>query len=403
MAKFSVILVSILFLGKLRRHKLFKINILYILLATVGLLCVINGIRFHVVGYVAAGLGFAIIYPLISIFLEKESRYRLYKDFATAGHYSFICLLIISFFIAPGLVNQQYASILLNANGLGQELNAMSICEMYLAYISNGKKRSFHLIFFSISLILTIFTGSRTAMIGIALAMIGSLVYFVLTKTEKKVLLKNTAIVIIATAIALPSCFFVFGKLNPILNDAFKAIVRGNSTLYKIAKIHDYIPESEYGGSLSNVLDKTFWRIDKGINDNSSIDSGRKLIWEKFISEISLTGHASATIELGEGPERRHYDAHNSIIQMAYSYGIIAGVFYTIFIISYSILIIVFLYRSIESKLKNEEILLAALCLAVFIVQSMLSANALPETTESALIFWLSTSSIVTGRYQREE
>jgi len=288
-----------------------------------------------------------------------------------------IILCVLSVSIGPSIKLDQYCSIFGNPNTLANFAIAYAVCSLYII-ISTNKRRWLYTICFGISGAFLLFSESRTGGISFIAILLITLIYSYICSTDRKKWLISVCVVFMTFIISVPSVFIILKDVNPVVHSGISRIISiGN---------HDEKNQVDFNGIIDRSLDRSM----KGITDNSNFTSGRLEIWEDYVKHVALFGHSKE--ERNVRISYREYsntNAHNSILQVAYSAGILAGIALLLLLIILLIDKLKGLRYFISNKNDDEVFLCSSMCLIVFITFGMLSYTFISGTSPVSLLFWL--------------
>ena len=280
----------------------------FILLLFIGISFIFNGIYYNVIGYIAIGLIFAVIIPLLNLAFSMSSKFSVCKALASGIIFSFLMFFLISICCGPALGMAQYTSFFSNPNTLGSYMIIVVSASIFLILdaVENNKKSKFlYYMVFAFALSIAVYTNSRTSIFYIK-----KCDYSSIKKFFKKVVLLGLLVLI-----SFSFSFFLLTTVKIELIKSFPSIQV--TTDYDKITIRDGL--ARMGTRYTKGLD--------GDNKNDEFTSGRKEIWGTFIKNISFKGHKEEGLKVVE--DTRFYqktNAHNVYLQMAYSAGLLTGI-----------------------------------------------------------------------------
>lgn len=370
-----------------------------ILLEIIGISFLFNGIYYRVLAYIAVGVIFSLVLPLLH---RGIAAYGVDTFFSAASKgilISYYIMLFASFLCGPPLLMSHYSSIYENANLFGNYLIAVTAALLYLLHCADRSRKKQILKYYvllSSVLIFCIFSYSRTTLLAIVMQFFGyAVVKLILRIRNKKMNSFGAAakkIVIILLAFLL-TAGVMYGLFVPVKKQIEQwapsiQIRNGDDDLYE-----DDLRDNAFSAG------KYFTKGLDGNKDGNAADdvftSGRKGIWMSFAKEIRLLGHASESREVIEVD--RYYkstNAHNVYLQLAYSAGIPAGVAMILLLVWVAVMLIKGLIKTARSGKLADGFLIAILSTAGFIFPSITSAGYMLFTYLPATMFWLSLSAL---------
>ncbi|GEM_PF-2696401 len=368
----------------------------FILLSIIGCSFLFNGVYYSVLAYLLIGVVFCIIIPLQNVVFFANARQEVLEKIAMGILISFIVFIIISIIIGPALGRDQYESILVNPNTLGNYMIIVTSASLFMIYSkhrSNSKHIYLYYIILSLDVIFAIYSNSRSSMIAIFIQFFAIGVILILQRLYFRnwkgvlCLLRQGVLFLILTTVLFFTMFFV-------LTDVKKAIIRSTPDL-QIAKQYEDI-------TLEDMLSRMSIRYTKGIKthtsehnvnnlNNDEFTSGRKDIWKQFINNIGFMGHKEEGRKIIEANRAyQNTNAHNVYIQVGYSAGAIAGVAMILLMLLVAKDLVVNLHKFIMRKIAGEEFIFI-LCSALgFAVVSLTSGGYMLYTYLPSTVFYFS-------------
>lgn len=348
-----------------------KYNILVLLLVCFGLLVIIVGIHYRVLGYISVGFFYLTVTPIfIYVISDAKKAEDMLLSISIGIEGAFILLFFFSVLFCP-LGGEQYQSFTGNPNSLGIDAVLGLYASLYLFLKTNGRKRLFLIFLMGFSISFIIFSRSRTALLAMLVAFFLICIYYCINRLFLKIKM-GMSIIIIACIVA--SVFISYIGITYV-NDFLG--VKNNDDLKESIEKHICIEldnSSENIGFGQAIL-LSSKRSLKGITDENSFSSGRIVIWKKFIENINFQGHKTGTLEIDN---IKGFNAHSGYIQVAYSFGIIAGILYlliTIYILFKCFKLFCF---CISNKKMSNEILYILVITGGFFIESTLAAAVSP-------------------------
>lgn len=364
-----VLNVLLLFNGSIQING--KKAIIMMLTGGVGIIAVFSGLYFGVYGYISYGVFFLVIMEALILAINSRQQVKFIMTAVSLGGCgAFFVLWIVSVLLGT-LGSEQYCSVTGNPNALGLYSVIGFCCSVYLRNNYQEKSRLIFLAIEGISIGFIIFTRSRTAIIAMIMILILEGLYHLIMSDKNhriRKFVKYICLILIfiyGTFISVTALNHVIGlndneKLKDSIEDTFAVYLDFE---YKNVRFGDIIGESSK-------------RTMKGIADDSSFSSGRTEIWKCFGEKVTLVGHSKGTLEIKEA----EYNAHNAYLQMAYSYGIIAGVLYIMLSMYIAILCIMKFIKSLRNRTMSYEFCYLLMVFAACFVFSMLSSSVSPFT-----------------------
>lgn len=396
-ASVFITLLLICLLMKKESFELYKFKKLYLILfEIIGISFLFNGIYFSILGYIAIGLVFSVIVPLLHITSYSVKEFSLCKGLSLGVLVSFVIFFVISLICGPPLGLNQYTSICSNPNTLGSYMIIVNASVIYLSFDAYEKKspRAW-MYFFALGLELSIMvlTNSRTTLIAVTLQLAFAFTVCVVkcikrkNKDEILKLVKRLVLAIIIFVLMFIAVFFALTSVKKEIIGALPSI--------QVQKEYEET-------SFSDIVGRTYLRYTKGLSEvsqsggdaktNDAFTSGRKEIWKQFIENLSFMGHKEEGRRIVE--ESRYYvstNAHNAYIQMGYSAGILAGAAMILLILVAVKDVIIKLYNFVRSgELKKSDIF--SICSAIgFGIISLTSGGYMLYTYLPTTLFYFTS------------
>lgn len=368
-----------------------KTGIVFIALELIiGVSFLINGVAFRAKGYLAIGVIFTFLVPIMQYLLAKSDIKELVDSFAKGIAIMYLSLLVMSILFAPKLTNFQYVSVLYNKNSLGSFLTIVIPSSFYL--FIHSKTLKFRILYWSLlvsSITLMVFSSSRTAFLAAFFMVLYLVIIEIVNKKRNKDSNKfkpiNLVFYLLATVLVPVVMFLLLSTL--------RGFIIKQTGPYNIF----YTKEEAIELRLDMEEETTDFSLDylgKGFSNTvgeDNLTSGRMTIWKKFLSETKFTGHATESM-LVQSDTRlfKAAYAHNVYIQVAYSVGIIAGVAYLIIVLMAGVKVLAYFVKYVRAKEKYDLHKITAYCFViVFGLSSLAETNYAPFTRFNTTCFWL--------------
>ncbi len=368
-------------LDKLKNEK-FKLRYLIPLLVFGGSF-LINGFYFGVLGYIAIGIVFCVILPIMQKIMVGSSYKNTAYSISKGITYGFVVFYVVSVLFGPPLGKDQYFSFLANPNIIGglSSITVASVLNIILHKKEENSKNLWAYIFIlGLGIAMCFFSNSRTNMLAIViqLAIVCVIEGTKLVKNFDKKKIACYAKVIVAIVLIIVLAFgFFFCSLT-----YFKQLI--NPFTLEII-------------DLSNIMYISGERFGKGFGEDVfTFSSGRTVIWADYIENISFLGHSSESRDIDTGTRvMEDTNAHNVYIQSAYSAGLLAGiaVFVYVAIMGIELLIsgLAFIFKGRELSLDTIYLITAYFA---FGIASLTSAGYMMFTYLPATLFWMLTYAV---------
>lgn len=366
---FSLCIVLLLFNYDkefIKKHK-GNFNLLNFFIVLFGAMAIIVGLIFGTLGYISIG-AFYLFSTFISNYVvtNKKRAECIMVSLSLGMVISFGLLVIISIMLCP-LSSIQYQSFTGNPNALGLYA-VLGLCSaLYLLFKASGKKQIVCMVLIGIACSYVIFSRSRTALLVMLFYLMMIFIWSIVNGRLKKKNIKNalnfTIIIIVVVICSYLSHTYVNDFIGIKDNDRIKA---GFESIFCAELDYDY-----QNTTLLEVIKQGSQRSLKGIADESSFSSGRTAIWIDFIEHLNLSGHGSGTRTIDNVSG---YNAHNGYLQVAYSYGVLAGGLYILISIYIALKTFRLFFHCIKRREMTGNSLFVILIVGTFFIQSMLSS-----------------------------
>lgn len=369
-----------------------------ILTEVIGISFLFNGIYYRVLAYIAVGIIFSLLLPLLH---RGIAAYGVSAFFTAASRgilISYYVMLAVSLLCGPALSMSHYTAIFENANSLGDYLIVATMALLYLLNNTdhNRKKCVLYYAMLSSLLVFCVFSYSRTALLAILAQIVGYVAVKIILHIRNKkrthigVIIKKAGVILLTF---LVTACVVYGLFVPVKKQIEQWLP---SIQIRIEK------DGLHGGSFKDNIMGAGSYFTKGLDGNKDgnagedvFTSGRKGIWMSFAKEIKILGHASESREVIEVD--RYYkstNAHNVYLQLGYSAGILAGIAMILLLVWVAVMLIKGLIEMVQSGNLSDGFLIAALSTVGFIFPSITSAGYMLFTYLPATMFWLSLSAL---------
>lgn len=383
----SLVLGGIIFLTASDEKLHFKIKYI-VLTAIIGASFLINGLFFHVIGYLAIAICFLILIPLANLALGKKNIYFEYMAKAILIVYTIF--LVVSILMGQGLDANQYQSFLGNPNIVGNFMMIVAPSSLYLLYINkdwNFKTKIFIEFLLCSSLSICFFSNSRTSFFSNILQLL-LFVFVVFINMKKfnranyKIIINNIVVFILVLALSFGGIFWALTGLKTFIAK-------------QLPSIQIEINYSE-GTNLDKSVRGAFTRFEKGLGDDDrngdqeTFTSGRRGIWKAFYKDLSFIGHPKESKKIII--KDRSYEgtnAHNVYLQIAYSSGIIAGISMLLIMVFTAFDILKYIWSSLKGNGIEPVYYYSMSLILGFSVVSMTSGGYMLFTYMPATFFWL--------------
>lgn len=306
--------------------------------------------------YYKTSLFLLIPFSFLFFILAQNLKYDdLYELISNGIILSFIIIITFSLLFRPLNTNIYYGG---RYSGMFTNPNVFALYLLcpYCAFLNklhvkisengwNFKKIKFQLISLSICSSFIIMTECRTALLAVLITIIAYLILTAINTNDRlKIIIKRCFKLLLITLVSFPIVFYSVRYVPAIVH---------NPIIYESEyyAVNDMITskdpiESEKYAKIIDFIHELCGRTDIEDKNLNSISTGRLTIYKAYLSQLSFNGHSNIGMEVYKGKYVVH--AHNSYLQIAYTYGIIAGILFITFSIFSCI-------NSIKYYLNNKE------------------------------------------------
>ena len=295
-------------------------------------------------------LQWLLLFPMLYFVWNNREDYSvLYtliaKGFSYTGIIYFV-LLLIAFPKSAHEVSGAYIGTTTNPNILGLIGCSIAISSLYLYMVQ--KKHILPLVTLCAGLGLAVMGESRTSLLAICFSALICIIYSTYYFIKKKYVHKNLFVKIIVGLIVVLISIPIFNMAFDFMQIAF-------------AKSSNIFEKFRYAGDLN------------------AFSTGRINLWQYCIENATFFGNDVGTTIPYNGTN--YAGAHNSIVEMIYRYGILAGITYTI---TMALMVIYGIKISINSDYKTGVFLMCII--PAYFVVSMLEVVFLPYNVGVGMI-----------------
>ena len=340
---------------------------------------------------------FLVAYPVFYIIAGNCGFHKIMRMLLQTARLSFCVFLVFSFLFFP-ITGQQYSSFFHNTNGIAFYL-VLPFCCGLIGVLSGERKRP---VFFldlamaGISAAILYYSASRTGILSAGLALILTTLLMVLTdkKSFPQVLLRRVLPLLVSIVILIPATLYIFRIPQAVSQLITTQTMQPGQTgqpdqtgspdpTVKPGQTPEAPPPSvsDVMADITRANETKFFH--KGGNLNQ-FTSGRLIIWKTYFPLLSFWGHDPETENGG--------DAHQTILELSYNCGILAGVCYLLFNILAGL-------KSIRYALRRPEDRYALAPFTISITFGVLSALATTYVSfylMTAFYYYLAQSPLMT-------
>lgn len=296
--------------------------------AIVTLFMLISGIT-KSEDYLLETMMFLVAYPVFYIVGNNYSFQNLAPLLLRIVRISFYMFLLISFLFFP-ILGQQYTGFFRNPNDVVFYLALVFSCCL-VELLSCKKLNPFffsNLISLGICTALIYYSNSRSGMLAILLPFILSALLLFICNYHYflKTVIRCFLPVMLSAAIFIPSTVYIFQIPQIVFHEI--SVLTG--------QLEQTEPSSVSPSALDileEIQDKTALKVEREGRTLDRYSSGRLSIWKGYLKNLSFWGHSNKEklFFSVEGIEVYVSSSHMVILEFAYQYGILAGLFFLIF------------------------------------------------------------------------
>lgn len=323
------------------------------------------------INYLLHGVVFIFVLPAVLLILSNiKNRKWFFILILKAMMVSFVLFMLASLLFSPVSI-AQYAGIFNNPNGMGQYL--IVLCAAALFLYGECKCKMIYSVLIGCVICFAILSRSRTTLLSLFVILLIWGCYLLAKKTSVGDCVKLFTIIILCVFCT----YFLFSNAQ---------------------KVTDVLPRIDYTQQLDLYYDKEatagellLSRITVENKDLDTYSSGRIAIWKAYIEKLNFSGHGlDDKFEIYPGMENS--TAHNSVIQIAYQSGYIAGCMYLIYI---CVSCLYSFFYWIKSRCKDLEQLFGLMISVGYFIVNMLSSAYTPFVYLLALMYYLAQITIL--------
>ena len=320
--------------------------------------------------YDAFPLQLLIFFPEIYFVWENRKQYDMYYNWLAKSSFLIgVVLIVVTLLFAPmgedTAVSGRYCGLTTNPNILAMLL-MVSLSGTLFLLRPKTKAALFYVVVVGIHMGLMMLTDSRGGII-VGVMEIAAWAVLSIRREYQNSGMKFVAIVI-AFVIGIAACVPV---TSVIVN-------RGRESEITVADTQADVTETE---------NKSNDRFSSEGKDLNTFTSGRIEIWKWYISRFTIFGNDCTEHKVQiDGTSGSTSYAHNTYIEIAYRYGIPAGVSYVFFMCA----LIVYLIRAALIRGKSSYVLIVVLFSLAYFIESMLEIMTLPFDRGPVTMFYLS-------------
>lgn len=269
---------------------------------------------------------------------------------------SFVVFLLINFLFFP-IVKQKYTGFFNNQNGVAFYLSTVFCCCLVDLLASKGNRRRFllNLAFIGVSFSMIFYSNSRSGLLAVFMSFCLTFCLTIFTDRAAffKTFLKYFLPVFLSVVVFIPATIYI----SQLPSMAFQALsqleqapqpaqssvsdnpqpaqssVSDNPQPAQSSVPDDpqKAPETTVSDVLQRVQDTNDIKLSTQNKTADSFFTGRLSIWKEYIKRLSFWGHSNLEHFYVEARGTNNSTAHMTILEFAYSYGVLAGLAYLAF------------------------------------------------------------------------
>lgn len=279
--------------------------------------------------------------------------------------------------ISEKSIGAQYIGLTDNPNIFGMISISVTAASLYMIFL----KRKLYVVYSVLAGVYATFiwlTVSRTAIFVLVMQVIAWLIIALRTYYPREKV-KSIAFVALTMLIMIASAFLTNIALQ-------KDIVAEAKTEIVMNEI-DQIADAE--------VDAVKNRFDFSNKSLEEFTSGRTDIWKWYIDKISWRGHDCTNHEVEIALGVIYHNAHNTVLEISYRFGLPAGVAYALFMI---VMVVALIIGGLIRAKRKYTIFIILLTIAYFI-EAMLDVMTLPFERGPVLMFYMALIGVFEGDF----
>ena len=309
--------------------------------------------------YLPDAMLYLVMYPVFFLVWSNCDFKSIQKKLILIVQISFVVFLGINFLFCP-ITGHQYSGFFSNVNGVSYYLSLVFACSLQ-NIISHEKGRAHLLcnyIFLGISAALVVYSNSRTGQLSLIATffLTAGLLFFVNRRSYGRLFVRRILPAALSILIFFPTTLYLFqfpGMVTQIVSDIRTPEQPSEPTPEQPSEPtpeqpSEPTPEQPNEPSpaaekkLDDIISYNEMKTDMGGRTLNQFSTGRLSIWKAYYDNLSFWGHSNVTnkvtVDLTEYYSvetiRLCSSAHQTILEFAYRFGILAGLCYFAFNIS---------------------------------------------------------------------
>lgn len=330
----------------------------------------------------------------------------LFRCVAIIGVACFVVYYLVSIIAAPigeNLMDERYAGIAADPNGVAKTAVVSCVCGIYLLTTLSGRKKFWMIPVIAASIGTNLVTVSRANLTAMGIILLCGIIMGVkyLYCHRDKAEIKRSVLLAVILVILIP--VFMSGlKLKDIYNQQFVQQSSEEAAASSTETVAGTTDPSSSDVKVNEVMDQ---RIHKGSDGENGIDlnaasSGRLAIWSYGLSKSSLLGNdvKNGAIFISTA-NRNYYHMHNTVLELLYRSGIFAGGLFLIL----ELYCVWWILRNVFSKRLNRTCeIFAIMAITAFGIASLFDIVVLPFAKQTVAMFYLSLPCVMAINNEKE-
>lgn len=310
-----------------------------------GMMVLLSGIV-TAYDYLPNALLFLIAYPIFFLVGANQPKERLFGWLHQIADLSFLGFFVCSTLFFP-MESTSYLSFFTNQNGTAAYLMVPFCCALcgLLNPVGSLFQRCKDLVVLGLSGAFLYLTTSRTVILAVLGASVVALfLAAVLYKREMfSYLIKRCVPMVVVVYLAIPGVvvlnenlsYFWVAPVTPVVDEKIPEQSASQPPEQSVSQPPEQSSEEEQPSFQEAVEERNKQKFDITTKRSlNSLTTGRWYIWKAYVARLNWTGHTSERFTYYRGPEYEYLgdrvmaenpSAHMTILQFAYSNGVLAG------------------------------------------------------------------------------
>lgn len=339
----------------------------------------------------------------------------------------FILCVIFAPFNEHTVISGRYMGATTNANYLGMIAASAMTCGLYLFTCRKGSAWIMGVFTCEIAISLTIFSGSRTSLISIVAQSLVFLIFYFrydlrTSKDKLKTVVKFLLLIVLVIGcrpvnemllnntfvpVKEPVATVVKGTVKMVKSEARELRAEKRGKKLRNSETAQAALQGQLSGSEESVQpqqSEIAQRFSMEGKDLNQLSSGRLNIWKLYLEEISWKGHDKNNVIQGYPVAAGEPWAHNVFLEVAYRFGLAAGILYLMIAVYGGVCLLRFLFSKDFYRKYQRGGLFSVLAISSFCILSMLDKAIFPLQQDFILLYFIGLTpffKLQNGRTQR--